>query len=130
MPKILIVDDDQDVVNVTSMFLREGGHEVETELDAKQALSRIDSVRPDLLVLDVMFPDDSTAGFQLARDIREKHKSLPIIMITSVNREGSVRFGNKDIDPDWLPISEFVEKPVKRKHLLELVDRLIQSKSR
>ena len=83
MAKILIVDDDQDVVDVTSVYLREGGHEVEAELDAKKALARIDAVRPALLMLDVMFPDDSTAGFQLARDIRLKHKDLPIIMVTS-----------------------------------------------
>jgi CheY-like chemotaxis protein len=125
MPKILIVDDDQDVVNVTSMFLRDGGHDVETELDAKKALARIDAVRPDLLVLDVMFPDDSTAGFQLARDVRQKHKSLPIIMVTSVNQTSAVLFGKKDIDPNWLPISEFVEKPIKKKALLELVQKLI-----
>jgi len=125
MSKILIVDDDQDVVNVTSMILREGGHEVEAELDAKKALSRIEASRPDLLVLDVMFPDDSTAGFQLARDIRAKHKELPIIMVTSVNQSSAVRFGKRDIDPDWLPISEFVEKPIKKKALLDLVGKLV-----
>ena len=128
--KILIIDDDQDVINVTSMFLREGGHEVEAELDFKKALPRIEAVRPDLLVLDVMFPGDSTAGFQLARDIRAKHEKLPILMVTSVNREGSVRFSNKDIDENWLPISEFVEKPIKRQRLLELVDRLVKSSPR
>ena len=121
MAKILIVDDDQDVVNVTSMFLREGGHEVVAELEAGKALAAIDAVRPDLLVLDVMFPDDSTAGFQLARDIRRKHKDLPILMVTSVNQTSAVRFGRRDIDPDWLPVSEFVEKPIKRDRLLELV---------
>jgi CheY-like chemotaxis protein len=122
--KILIVDDDQDVVDVTSLYLREGGHEVEAELDAKKAVARIEAVRPALVVLDVMFPEDSTAGFQLARDIRRQHKDLPIIMVTAVNATSSVRFGKKDIDPDWLPISEFVEKPVKRKDLLDLVAKL------
>lgn len=124
MAKILIVDDDQDVVDVTSLYLREGGHEVEAELDAKKAVARIEAVRPALVVLDVMFPEDSTAGFQLARDIRRQHKDLPIIMVTAVNATSSVRFGKKDIDPDWLPISEFVEKPVKRKDLLDLVAKL------
>ena len=127
MSKILIVDDDPDVVNVTSVYLREGGHEVAAELDAKKALARIDEVRPDLLVLDVMFPDDSTAGFQLAREIRQKHKDLPIIMVTSVNQSSAVRFGKKDIDPDWLPISEFAEKPIKKKALLDLVAKLTKA---
>jgi CheY-like chemotaxis protein len=122
--KIMIVDDDQDVVNVTSTYLREGGYDVEAELDAKKALARIGAVKPVLLVLDVMFPDDSTAGFQLAREIRCKHKALPIIMVTSVNGTSAVRFGKKDIDPDWLPISEFVEKPIKKKTLLDLVAKL------
>jgi CheY-like chemotaxis protein len=127
MAKILIVDDDQDAVNVASIFLREAGHEVEAELDAKKALARIEAVRPALLVLDVMFPDDSTAGFQLARDIRHRHKNLPIIMVTSVNESSTVRFGKKDIDPDWLPISEFVEKPIKRQALLDLVAKLTRA---
>jgi len=129
MSKILIVDDDQDVVAVTTVFLREGGHEVHAELDSKKALARIAAVRPDLLVLDVMFPDDATAGFQLARDIRSAHKDLPILMATSVNQSSTVRFGRKDIDPDWLPVSEFVEKPIKKKALLEMVDRLVRAKA-
>jgi CheY-like chemotaxis protein len=129
MAKILIVDDYQDVVNVTSMYLRDAGHEVESELDAKKALARIAAVRPSLLVLDVMFPDDSTAGFSLAREIRQAHKDLPIIMVTSVNESSTVRFGKKDIDPDWLPISEFVEKPIKRKTLLDLVEKLTKAKA-
>ncbi len=127
MAKILIVDDDQDVVDVTTAYLRDGGHEVAAELDAKKALARIDAVRPDLLMLDVMFPDDSTAGFQLARDIRRRHPELPIIMVTSVNQFSAVRFGRKDIDPDWLPISEFAEKPIKRDVLLGLVAKLVKA---
>lgn len=129
MAKILIVDDDQDVVDVTSAHLRAGGHEVAYELDAKKALARISAVRPELLVLDVMFPDDSTGGFSLAREIRLKHKDLPIIMVTSVNQSSTVRFGKKDIDPDWLPISEFVEKPIKKKILLDLVEKLTKARA-
>lgn len=126
MSKILIVDDDQDVVAVTETYLREGGHIVESELDARKALPRIAAVKPDLLVLDVMFPGDSTAGFTLAREIRAVHKDLPIIMVTSVNKSSTVQFGRRDIDPEWLPVSEFVEKPIKKGALLDLVAKLVK----
>jgi hypothetical protein len=51
-------------------------------------------------------------------------------MVTAVNQTSTVRFGKKDIDPDWLPISEFVEKPIKRQTLLDLVAKLTKGRTR
>lgn len=129
MPRILVVDDDEDIAQTTAWMLKAGGHEVETELSEKNALSRIAAFKPDLIVLDVMFPDNFTAGFELAREIRARHAGLPVIMVTSVNEHGTTKFGNKDRDPDWLPVSEFVEKPVKKDKLLDLVRGLLARKS-
>ncbi|MFA6003720.1 MAG: response regulator [Elusimicrobiota bacterium] len=129
MPRILVVDDDEDIAQTTAMMLQAGGHEVETELSEKKAMAKIAAFKPDLIVLDVMFPDNSTAGFELAREIRARHKELPVIMVTSVNEHGTPKFGNKDRDPDWLPISEFVEKPVKKDKLLGLVRGLLAKKA-
>jgi CheY-like chemotaxis protein len=76
-------------------------------------------------VLDVMFPEDSSGGFHLARDLRRKHGNMPVLMLTAVNRQFPLGFSNKDIDPKWLPVTEFLEKPVDLKVLREKVDRLL-----
>jgi len=123
--RILVIDDDPDISETTSLMLRSEGHEVEIEMDEKHAMTHIDRFHPDLVVLDVMFPGDPTAGFSLARSIREKHATLPIVMVSSVNAHGGVKFSDKDIDPEWLPISKFIEKPVKRPQLVSAVKQFI-----
>ena len=123
--KILVIDDDPDISESTSLMLRSEGHEVEIEMEAKLAMGHIDRFHPDLIVLDVMFPDDPTAGFALARSIREKHATLPIVMVSSVNEGKRMKIGDKDIDPSWLPISKFIEKPVQRPKLVSAVKELL-----
>jgi CheY-like chemotaxis protein len=106
-------------------MLRSEGHVVEAELEADKALKHISRFQPDLVVLDVMFPGDPTAGFTLARSIRERHAALPIVMVSSVNEGKRMKIGDKDIDPAWLPISKFIEKPVKRPQLVSAVKELL-----
>jgi CheY-like chemotaxis protein len=126
MPRVLVIDDDEDIAAVTALMLESGGHEVAIELDERKAMERIAAFHPELIVLDVMFPGNSTAGFDLARQIRSQDQTLPIVMLTSVNDHGSPKFGNQDRDPVWLPISEFIEKPIKKPRLLELVRSLVK----
>lgn len=123
--RILVIDDDPDISESTSLMLKSEGHEVEAELEAGRALEHIGRFRPDLVVLDVMFPGDPTAGFNLARNIRELHPSLPIVMVSSVNEGQKMKIGDKDIDPAWLPISTFIEKPVQRPRLVSAVRELL-----
>ena len=116
MAYILIVDDDEDLANAMVMILQNAGYETGIQLDTDKALTSMEERRPDLLVLDVMFPQGNTDGFTLARKMRhhnEKLKGIPIIMLTAVNQEYSgLRFGEQDIDDEWLPVTEFLDKPV------------------
>lgn len=125
MAYILIVDDDEDFADVVAKVLGEAGHETQIELDTHSGLQSIDARRPDLLVLDVMFPEDSTAGFDLARTIRRKDETLPVLMLTAVNARFPLGFGSKDIDEDWLPVSDFLEKPVDLDLLVEKANALL-----
>jgi two-component system, OmpR family, response regulator RstA len=112
---LLIVDDDEDFAGATAQALRAAGHEVDIEVDPKKALERMLERRPDLVLLDVMFPEDSSAGFELARTIRhhnEVTKDIPVLMLTAINTKFPLGFNTSDIDQDWLPVSDFVEKPV------------------
>ena len=62
-----------------------------------------------------MFPESSSAGFELARRIRKydnELKNVPILLLTSVNAQFPLGFGTQDIDDQWLPVEDFLEKPV------------------
>ncbi len=80
--KILIIDDDQELTQLISRFLERNGFEVEVEHSGDQALERIESVRPDLLVLDLMLP--GTDGLSICRNIRPVFPH-PIIMLTALD---------------------------------------------
>ena len=83
---------------------------------------------PDLAILDVMFPEDNSAGFSLAREIKEQEqlKNVPLLMLTAVNQEYPLGFSKKDIDETWLPVSDFLEKPIDLDVLKKKVEELLQ----
>jgi DNA-binding response OmpR family regulator len=114
MAYVLIVDDDEDLANTTATVLGKDGHDVGIELDTQSAMKSLQSKLPDLIILDVMFPEDATAGFTFAREVRQepKYRELPILMLTAVNQKYPFGFSSKDIDDAWLPVTEFIEKPV------------------
>jgi DNA-binding response OmpR family regulator len=128
MSYLLIVDDDEDFATAVATVLRGKGHEVQIELDLSTAVRSMTDRRPDLLLLDVMFPEDSTGGFELARAMRWRYETLkdvPILMLTAVNTRFPLGFSAKDIDDDWMPVTEFLEKPVDLDVLAERVDTIL-----
>lgn len=114
MAYILIVDDDADFAQATATVLKKLGHEAEIKLDVDQLLEKIRQRPPDLLILDVMFPENDSAGFDAARQIRADPDlaAFPILMLTAVNTKFPLGFSADDIDESWLPITDFLEKPV------------------
>lgn len=128
MAYLMIIDDDEDFATAVATVLRGAGHEVQIEPEASAAIPRMLARPPDLVVLDVMFPEDSTAGFHLARELRREARPLreiPILMLTAVNARYPFGFGAKDIDEDWLPVTDFLEKPVDLTVLAERVAALL-----
>ncbi|HUT34740.1 MAG TPA: response regulator [Planctomycetota bacterium] len=115
MAYLLLVDDDEDFAAAAAKVLRGAGHEVHVALDTDSAVESMQQRRPDLAILDVMFPESSSAGFDLARQIRQDIKALrdvPLLMLTAVNSRFPLGFSSKDIDEHWLPVDDFLEKPV------------------
>jgi CheY-like chemotaxis protein len=129
MAYLMIVDDDEDFAAAAAKVLTNDGHEVGIELDTASALQRMEQRLPDLLILDVMFPQNASAGFELARTIRQeagKLRNIPILMLTAVNTRFPLGFGPSDIDEQWLPINDFVEKPVDLNVLRKRVSALLE----
>ncbi len=112
MAYLLIVDDDADFASAVSTVLTNQGYEIGIETDSEKTLDRIRQRRPDAIILDVMFPENDKAGFEVARSIRRAFGELPVLLLTAVNQSFPLGFSNKDLDPTWLPAVDFVEKPV------------------
>ncbi|MBA7699013.1 Transcriptional regulatory protein AfsQ1 [subsurface metagenome] len=112
MSKILIIDDDRDFQEVTRTILEKHDFNVASAYNPEEGIKKVQSEKPDLVILDVIMPSDFE-GFEVARKIREelKMRELPIILLTAVHSEKKVpyRFGPHE---DWLPIDYFLDKPV------------------
>ena len=121
MAKILIVDDDPDVVEATKIVLEAKGHKVTGAFNRGEGMKAINDVKPDLLILDVIMeqPDD---GMAMAQQLRRHGSKVPILMLTSISKVSGLQF---DKDNDLLPVDEFVEKPIDPKTLLAKVDQLL-----
>ena len=117
MVHVLLVDDDADLVAANRTFLEAYGHRVSTALSGQEAWDRLASVAPDVLVLDCMM-EEFTSGFELAQDLARVYPRLPIIMLSAVGEQMSRAWKfSPQGDGHWLPVSRFLEKPVKPEDL-------------
>lgn len=127
---ITIVDDDVEFADNTAHLLKARGHSVSVFYTVAGAAAKLREHKPDLLILDVMFPDNPAAGFDLARELRKDRSlaKLPVILLTGVNQEFPMGFSAKDIDPEWMPVQGFLEKPASVEQLLALAAKLVSRK--
>ena len=79
--RLLVVDDEPNIRELLSTSLRFAGFEVHTAGDGREALTQVEKVRPDLLVLDVMMPD--LDGFSVTRRLRERGRDVPVLFLTA-----------------------------------------------
>jgi DNA-binding response OmpR family regulator len=125
MSKILMIDDDKDLQEATRIVLEKHNFEVVSAYDPEDGLKKVQSERPDLVILDVLMPNDYE-GFKVAREIREKlnMRKLPIILLTAVHSEKKVpyRFAPHE---EWLPVDFFFDKPVKPDVLVTKINEML-----
>lgn len=119
MTRVLVVDDDHDLVESTKAVLEHAGHEVACAYNGEEAFRQAKEWKPDVMVLDVMMTHD-TEGFETVKRLRgdEETRDLPIIMQTGIRKVKRLPF-KFEPDPDWLPVLAVVEKPVKPEVLLK-----------
>jgi CheY-like chemotaxis protein len=131
-PKILIIDDDLDAVELIRITLEANNYDVFSAGNGTEGLKLVKEIRPDLIILDVMM-DTATEGFQVSYQLRSKDPKseyrefshTPIIMMTGISQKMHMKFSPEQ-DGDYLPVDEFLEKPVRVDPLLEKIKKLLK----
>lgn len=116
--KILIIDDDPSFLEITAAILRRFGYDVTTADNTSNILERIESEKPNLLILDIMMAT-MDEGLELAAKLRQK-KGLERFPIIIVSAQPDIEKGyarSVDEDMDWIAADIFMEKPVDPKAL-------------
>jgi len=132
MKSVYIVDDDRNIVDAISIVLKSAGYRVGFQNDEENLVENLISFQPDIVILDVIFPENNDAGFEMARLMKanDKTKNIPIMMLSAINEKGmyGFTFSNRDKDESYLPVEEFVEKPIQPEELLRKVAKIIKSR--
>ena len=123
--KIMLVDDDMDFVSLHKGILEDNGYEVIVAYNGGECREKLKGGHPDLIVLDIMMTS-SGDGMYVAQDLRkdEATRDIPIIVLSSVNEVPAFNIGADDA---WLPVDEFLEKPVASEQLLEQIKKLLET---
>jgi len=125
MAKILVVDDDVDLIEYVKLTLGSKKHEVISAHDGKSGFAAAKEKRPDLIILDVMMATE-TEGFEIAQALKAEKstKSIPIIILTGVRKVKGLPF-KFEPDEDWLPVKAVLEKPVDPPTLVSAVNEAL-----
>lgn len=125
--KILIIDDDPDITEAMTVVLETQNYDVSGIANSTDAMKQIEQSPPDLIILDVMM-DTPREGFMFSRQIKNDPdtKDIPILMITSVKDKMGIDFKSVAGDDSWLPVQDFLDKPVQPEVLIEKVAALLK----
>ena len=121
MSKVLVVDDDPDMVEACRLILEGVGHEVSFALNREDGMEAIETFKPDVLILDVMMAQ-SDDGIAMAQELRRTGFSSPILMLTSVSKAVGMDFGKDDA---IVPVDDFQEKPIDAATLVSKINALL-----
>lgn len=126
MAKILIIDDDPDIVEAMKVVLESKDYQVVDAKSGQEGLEKARLEKPDLIILDIMM-ETGDKGFDVARDLKKDkdYKDIPILMLTSIKERMGFDFKTEAGDEVWLPVDDYVDKPLKPEELIAKVERLL-----
>ncbi|CAA9378209.1 MAG: hypothetical protein AVDCRST_MAG47-1932 [uncultured Nocardioidaceae bacterium] len=122
MAKILVAEDDSDLRLLVSLKLESAGHEVVSVEDGSSAAQHCSSIRPDLVILDLMMPGMS--GLEVCRYIRasDELRSTPVILLTARAQAADIEAGRA------AGVDEYLTKPFSPRELAVRVSSLLSSR--
>lgn len=126
--RILVVDDDSDLVEAYRMLLEARGYTVDVAYDGDEGKQKIAQSKPDLILLDVMMKTD-TDGIDLAFDLQSnpETKDIPIIFQTSLAQWGDyMQESFQGIKEMPMPYKKFLEKPIHPDTLLSAIREMLK----
>lgn len=117
--RILVVDDEPDIVSMLKIRLEASGYEVLVATDGNTAYSKAKSDKPDLIILDLMLPDMD--GYQVCRLLKydQNYRRIPIIMLTAKSRKEDKDWGEK------VGVDFYLTKPFEPAILLDKIKELL-----
>lgn len=125
--KVLIIDDNEELVDATTNLLEAKGYDVVSASNGKDGVEKAKAENPDIILLDVMMTTKSE-GFDVAREMHKEEnlRDTPVVIVTGIRKEMNLSFGFEP-DEDWLPVKAVLEKPVKPDVLLKTIEENIRS---
>ena len=119
--KILIVDDEPNIVISLEFLMQQGGYDIEIARDGQEALNKLSSFHPDLVLLDVMLP--YMDGFEICQAIRQKPdwNHIKVILLTAKGREVDITKGTA------LGADAYVTKPFATRELVDKVHEMLEA---
>ncbi len=129
MAKILIVDDDPDIVEAMRVVLESKNHAVSSAGNGQEGLNMVRQDNPDLIILDIMM-ETLDKGFEVARELKKdkSYKHIPILMLTAIKERIGLDFKTEAGDAVWLPVDGYCDKPLKPEELISKVEMLLRKK--
>ncbi|UCF15966.1 MAG: response regulator [Phycisphaerales bacterium] len=127
---ILIIDDDPDFVEITQALLETKQYKVGCAYNADEGFSKLEEEIPDLIILDVMM-GKGAEGFIFARKMRKdpRFAEIPVLMLTSMLEQTGFDFPGERIHPRFLPVDEYMEKPLEPQVLLEKIEQQLATRN-
>lgn len=131
--KILVIDDDSQMVEFVKRVLEAHSYQIHSAPSAEKGLKKVKELSPDLIILDVML-ETRGEGFRTAQKLKSsdahseyrEYSHIPILMLTAINRRMKFRY-SPETDGEYLPVEDFVEKPVEPSELVRRVKNLLTS---
>jgi two-component system alkaline phosphatase synthesis response regulator PhoP len=127
--KILIVDDDPDILTAIGAVLEARSYQVVTSRDGEEGLAKLKEEKPDLMILDLLMPRKD--GFAVCKELKDprwaKYRNIPILILTSVREEVSRRRYELETGLS-LDVDDYVEKPIDPFVLVERVENLLKKR--
>ncbi len=125
-PKILLVDNDVDFIDLNRAVLENNGFDVAVAFSGKEVPDKVRYEQPDLIVLDLMMEKHDT-GFGVAKALKGDplNKSIPILMLTAVQSETGMDF-SQELDGYWMKTDDFANKPLSPEDLIAKIRELLE----
>jgi CheY-like chemotaxis protein len=125
--KVLLIDDDQDLLRSFHINLEIIGYEVTTASDSEEGLKSLKNDKPDIIILDVMM-NTNLEGYNFLHKIKEdsEYKTIPVLLLTGMADQIGVNLYSAVEDVKALPNVRFQDKPIPPIKLVEIIEDMIR----